>query len=84
MVNISAQRAQLLIESLTRSTHSIKQVEHLAMAASSKATELAAAFTVAASQFNEEANVLRTTMLTVLSNLQAAGVAGASDHIGLA
>ena len=83
MVNISAQRAQLLIESLTRSAHSIRQVEHLATAASSKATELASAFTVAASQFNEEANVLRTTMLTVMANLQETGAAGVTDHVGL-
>ena len=83
MVNLSAQKAELLIESLTRSAHSIKQVEHLARAASSKATELASAFTVAASQFNEEANVLRTTMLTVMSSLQEGGAAGVTDHIGL-
>ena len=83
MVSISDQKARLLIESLTRSAHSIKQVEHLAMAASSKATELAAAFTVAASQFHGEANVLRTTMLTVMANLQEAGAAGVTDHVGL-
>ena len=83
MVSISVDKARLLVESLTRSAHSIRQVEHLATQASAKATELATAFTSAAAQFNEEVNVLRTTMLTVMASLQEGGAAGVTDHIGL-
>ena len=81
MVSISVDKAKLLVESLQRSAHSMKQAEHLAMQAAAKATELATAFTSAASQYNEEVTVLRTTMLTVLANLQETGVAGVTDHL---
>ena len=83
MVCISAEKAKLLVESLTRSSHSIRQVEHLATSASSKAMDLANAFTAAAAQFNEEVNVLRTTMITVIANLSASSASEVTDHVTL-
>ena len=83
MISISVDKARLLVESLTRSAHSIRQVEHLATQAAAKATELATAFNSAASQFNEEVNVLRTTMITVMANLQETSATRVTDHVGL-
>ena len=79
MISISVDKAKLIVESLTRSAHSMKQAQHLATQAASKATELATAFTSAAAQYNEEVNVLRTTTLAISAQLHEKGVGGASD-----